>query len=111
MNRLEDSVILWKNLCSNTLLAKVDLVVFLNKCDILASKLASGIRLTKYVRSFGERPNDAETAEKCALLFLMFCCSRSLIAILQILRASSTQFIENTRQYHASSMAFALPSL
>ncbi|EMD34671.1 hypothetical protein CERSUDRAFT_86095 [Gelatoporia subvermispora B] len=64
VNRLEDSVLLWKAVCSNKLLAKVDLVLFLNKCDILAAKLASGVRLAKYVRSFGNRANDAETAEK-----------------------------------------------
>ncbi|KZT00652.1 G-alpha-domain-containing protein [Laetiporus sulphureus 93-53] len=64
VNRLEDSVLLWKAVCANKLLARVDLVLFLNKCDILAAKLASGIRLAKYVRSFGERPNDSETAEK-----------------------------------------------
>lgn len=59
-------MLLWKSICSNKLLARVDLVLFLNKCDILASKLNSGVRLAKYVKSFGERPNDAETAEKCA---------------------------------------------
>ncbi|KAI0360447.1 G-alpha-domain-containing protein [Trametes cingulata] len=64
INRLEDSVLLWKEVCSNKLLAKVDLVLFLNKCDILASKLKSGVRLAKYVRSFGDRPNEPETAEK-----------------------------------------------
>ncbi|KAI8986680.1 G-alpha-domain-containing protein [Trametes punicea] len=64
VNRLEDSVLLWKEVCSNKLLAKVDLVLFLNKCDILASKLRSGIRLAKYVRSFGDRPNEPEVAEK-----------------------------------------------
>ncbi|KAH9887208.1 G-alpha-domain-containing protein [Cubamyces lactineus] len=64
INRLEDSVLLWKEVCSNKLLAKVDLVLFLNKCDILASKLKSGIRLAKYVRSFGDRPNEPEVAEK-----------------------------------------------
>ncbi|OBZ77764.1 Guanine nucleotide-binding protein alpha-1 subunit [Grifola frondosa] len=64
VNRLEDSVVLWKAVCSNKLLAKVDLVLFLNKCDILSAKLSSGVRLAKYVRSFGERPNDAETAQK-----------------------------------------------
>lgn len=64
VNRLEDSVLLWKAVCTNQLLAKVSLVLFLNKCDILASKLQSGIRLAKYVRSFGERANDSETAEK-----------------------------------------------
>ncbi|KAG1741523.1 G-alpha-domain-containing protein [Suillus paluster] len=64
VNRLEDSVLLWKAVCSNKLLANVDLVLFLNKCDILDSKLASGIRLSKYVRSYGDRPNDMETASK-----------------------------------------------
>lgn len=61
----EDSVLLWKSICSNKLLARVDLVLFLNKCDILAAKLNSGVRLAKYVKSFGERSNDADTAEKC----------------------------------------------
>ncbi|OCH88372.1 G-alpha-domain-containing protein [Obba rivulosa] len=64
VNRLEDSVLLWKAVCSNKLLANVDLVLFLNKCDILSKKLASGVRLAKYVRSFGNRTNDSETAEK-----------------------------------------------
>ncbi|KIJ63047.1 hypothetical protein HYDPIDRAFT_93086 [Hydnomerulius pinastri MD-312] len=64
VNRLEDSVLLWKAVCSNRLLANVDLVLFLNKCDILDSKLRSGIRLSKYVRSYGDRPNDLETASK-----------------------------------------------
>ncbi|KAF9804442.1 hypothetical protein IEO21_09402 [Rhodonia placenta] len=64
VNRLEDSVLLWKAVCANKLLARVNLVLFLNKCDILAAKLASGVRLAKYVRSFGERANDSETAEK-----------------------------------------------
>lgn len=40
----EDSVLLWKSICSNKLLANVDLVLFLNKCDILEAKLNSGIR-------------------------------------------------------------------
>ncbi|KAG1779399.1 guanine nucleotide binding protein, alpha subunit [Suillus placidus] len=65
VNRLEDSVLLWKAVCSNKLLANVDLVLFLNKCDILDAKLTSGIRLSKYVRSYGDRPNDMETASKC----------------------------------------------
>ena len=40
----EDSVLLWKAVCSSKLLANVDLVLFLNKCDILEKKLNSGIR-------------------------------------------------------------------
>ncbi|KAH7882317.1 guanine nucleotide binding protein, alpha subunit [Phlebopus sp. FC_14] len=64
VNRLEDSVLLWKAVCSNKLLANVDLVLFLNKCDILDAKLKSGIRLAKYVRSYGDRPNDLDNASK-----------------------------------------------
>ncbi|KIJ27354.1 hypothetical protein M422DRAFT_271497 [Sphaerobolus stellatus SS14] len=62
VNRLEDSVLLWKSICSNKLLGNVDLILFLNKCDILAQKLETGVRLSKYVRSFGERSNDVDTA-------------------------------------------------
>jgi hypothetical protein len=36
--------LLWKAVCSSKLLANVDLVLFLNKCDILEKKLDSGIR-------------------------------------------------------------------
>jgi hypothetical protein len=66
--RQEDSVLLWKAVCSNKLLANVELVLFLNKCDILEKKLNSGIRLSKYVRSYGDRGNDIETASKCESL-------------------------------------------
>ena len=45
---------------------QVDLILFLNKCDMLARKLEAGVRLSKYVRSFGERSNDVETASQCA---------------------------------------------
>lgn len=64
VNRLEDSVLLWKAVCSNKLLANVELVLFLNKCDILDTKLKSGIRLAKYVRTYGERENDLESVTK-----------------------------------------------
>ncbi|KAF7971341.1 hypothetical protein HWV62_21350 [Athelia sp. TMB] len=64
VNRLEDSVLLWKSVCSNKLLENVDLVLFLNKCDILEKKLQAGVRLAKYVRSYGDRPNDLENASK-----------------------------------------------
>ncbi|KAF8500411.1 G-alpha-domain-containing protein [Russula emetica] len=64
VNRLEDSVLLWKGLCQNKLLAKVDLVLFLNKCDILQLKLESGVRLARYVKSYDDRSNDMDTASK-----------------------------------------------
>lgn len=59
-------MLLWKGLCQNKLLAKVDLVLFLNKCDILQRKLETGVRLARYVKSYDDRPNDMDTASKCA---------------------------------------------
>lgn len=66
-------MILWKAVCSNKLLSGVELVLFMNKCDILEQKLRSGIRLSKYLRSFGDRPNDLENAQKCMFLNLINC--------------------------------------
>ncbi|KAL1743993.1 guanine nucleotide binding protein, alpha subunit [Schizophyllum fasciatum] len=64
VNRLEDSVLLWKAVCQNKLLCNVDLVLFLNKCDILEAKLNSGIRFSKYVRSYGDRENSFTAVSK-----------------------------------------------
>ncbi|KAG6873913.1 hypothetical protein C0995_009693 [Termitomyces sp. Mi166 len=61
VNRLEDSVLLWKAVCSNKLLANVDLVLFLNKCDILDAKLKAGIQ---YIKSYGDRGNDLDSVSK-----------------------------------------------
>lgn len=105
----EDSVLLWKAVCSNKLLANVDLVLFLNKCDILEAKLNSGIRLSKYVRSYSDRSNDIDTASKCM-------CSRYIPCIhvtyrhVQILGASSVQSTESTLLYHGNFMVSALLS-
>ncbi|KAI0310022.1 guanine nucleotide binding protein, alpha subunit [Amylostereum chailletii] len=62
VNRLEDSVNLWKSIVSNRLLAKTNMILFLNKCDILRQKLASGVVFGKYITSYGtKRPNDFES--------------------------------------------------
>ncbi|KAG9006351.1 hypothetical protein FRB94_000815 [Tulasnella sp. JGI-2019a] len=61
VNRLEDSLILWKDLCKNPILQKVPLVLFLNKCDLLRRKLASGVKLSTYMVSYSERPNDYDS--------------------------------------------------
>ena len=34
MNRLEDSYALWKMICSNKLLSRAQIILFLNKCDL-----------------------------------------------------------------------------
>ncbi|TFK81822.1 G-alpha-domain-containing protein [Polyporus arcularius HHB13444] len=64
VNRLQDSVMLWKAVCSTKLLAKVQLILFLNKCDLLQKKLARGVRVKDYIPTYGDRPNDAPNAAK-----------------------------------------------
>lgn len=66
MNRLEDSFMLWKSIVANRLLARVNIVLFLNKCDLLQRKLAAGARIGSYMISYGDRPNDYESVSKCA---------------------------------------------
>lgn len=58
INRLEDSVMLWKSIVTNPLLARTNLVLFLNKIDILKRKLEAGIRFADHIVSYGDRPND-----------------------------------------------------
>ncbi|KAH7922781.1 guanine nucleotide-binding protein alpha-4 subunit [Leucogyrophana mollusca] len=58
VNRLDDSMQLWKNLVSNKLLANVSIVLFLNKIDLLQAKLKSGVRLNQYMPQYGSRSND-----------------------------------------------------
>ncbi|KAJ7191013.1 guanine nucleotide-binding protein alpha-4 subunit [Mycena pura] len=57
VNRLEDSVVLWKEICSNTLLQNGQIIMFFNKMDILKAKLRAGLIIKEYVTSFGDRPN------------------------------------------------------
>ncbi|KAI0338804.1 G-alpha-domain-containing protein [Trametopsis cervina] len=58
VNRLEDSITLWREICGNQLLGGATLILFFNKMDILQATLASGIRVQKYVPSYGDQPND-----------------------------------------------------
>ncbi|EGO05358.1 hypothetical protein SERLA73DRAFT_174479 [Serpula lacrymans var. lacrymans S7.3] len=61
VNRVEDSLLLWKAVIDQKLLANVNIVLFLNKCDLLRAKLESGVRLNQHMVSYGDRPNDYET--------------------------------------------------
>ncbi|ESK93967.1 guanine nucleotide-binding protein alpha-4 subunit [Moniliophthora roreri MCA 2997] len=60
-NRIDDSLQLFTQICSNALLKNVHLVLFLNKTDLLKAKLDAGLRVQKYITSFGDRSNDYET--------------------------------------------------
>ncbi|KII91129.1 hypothetical protein PLICRDRAFT_51316 [Plicaturopsis crispa FD-325 SS-3] len=68
-NRLADTFELWKRVCSNRLLAHAQLILMLNKKDVLADKLYSGIRFAEHVPSYrGE--NDVD--EVCNYLLHKF---------------------------------------
>ncbi|KAF8577131.1 G-alpha-domain-containing protein [Ramaria rubella] len=64
VNRLEDSITLWRTLCRSPLLSRVQLVLFLNKVDLLSRKIATGVQIARHVTSFGSRSNDVETVCK-----------------------------------------------
>ncbi|KAK7063939.1 guanine nucleotide binding protein, alpha subunit [Favolaschia claudopus] len=64
VNRVEDSLQLWQAVVSNKLLAKVNIVLFLNKCDLLQAKLDAGVRLNHYMISYSDRSNDYDSVSK-----------------------------------------------
>ncbi|KAG6811071.1 hypothetical protein H0H92_009131 [Tricholoma furcatifolium] len=64
VNRLEDSFLLWKAVCSSKILTKTTMILFLNKCDLLHKKLKSGVQVKSYLPSYGDRPNDAVNVVK-----------------------------------------------
>ncbi|KAM5536705.1 hypothetical protein V8D89_009632 [Ganoderma adspersum] len=59
-NRIDDSLQLFTAICSNKLLSNAALVLMLNKTDLLRQKLESGIKVRKYISSYGDRPNEFE---------------------------------------------------
>jgi hypothetical protein len=68
VNRWDDSINLWTSICASKLLAKTQLVLFLNKCDILRRKLKRGIKVNQFLPNFGDRPNEVMTVVKCKSL-------------------------------------------
>jgi len=66
VNRLEDSLLLWRSVVSNKLLERIPIVLFLNKCDLLREKLEAGVQLKKYLVTYGDSPNNYESVTKCA---------------------------------------------
>ncbi|KAF9650986.1 G-protein alpha subunit [Thelephora ganbajun] len=64
VNRIEDSIIIWKAICSNRLLEHATIILFMNKMDVLATALGSGLRVRDYVTSYGDLPNDVPSVVK-----------------------------------------------
>ncbi|KZT29596.1 G-protein alpha subunit [Neolentinus lepideus HHB14362 ss-1] len=60
INRIDDSLQLFTQICSHRLLKNVHLVLFLNKTDVLQAKLTTGVKVSKYITSYGDRPNQYE---------------------------------------------------
>ncbi|KAI0694499.1 guanine nucleotide binding protein, alpha subunit [Cytidiella melzeri] len=58
VNRLEDSFLLWQAICKSELLKRSIIILFMNKCDILTRKLEAGIKVNKYMTSYGARANE-----------------------------------------------------
>ncbi|KAJ2915140.1 hypothetical protein MD484_g5273, partial [Candolleomyces efflorescens] len=67
VNRLTDSLRLWQTICSNKILANLEFVIFLNKLDILAAKLKSGIQFSQFVTSYVDKPNETKPVAKYLL--------------------------------------------
>ncbi|KAH9923106.1 guanine nucleotide binding protein, alpha subunit [Amylocystis lapponica] len=55
-NRIDDSLQLFTTICSNKLLQKATLVL----TDLLKKKIQAGVKVRKYISSFGDRPNTYE---------------------------------------------------
>ena len=56
---------LWKSVCSSKLLQNSEMVLFLNKCDILQAKLMSGLQFKDWVPKY-DGPNTLEGISRCA---------------------------------------------
>ncbi|KAI6021707.1 guanine nucleotide binding protein, alpha subunit [Pisolithus microcarpus] len=59
VNRLEDSAI-----CSSQLLKSTTMIIFLNKIDLLAKKIASGVMVRQFLPSYADRPNETKAVVK-----------------------------------------------
>ncbi|KAJ7187293.1 G-protein alpha subunit [Mycena filopes] len=64
VNRVQDSLELWREIVGNPLLAKTAFILLFNKKDVLQAHINAGVMVKKYVPSFGDRPNDVASVTK-----------------------------------------------
>lgn len=57
-------------MCSCKLLSRTQMILFLNKCDLLQAKLMRGVRIRDQVPSYSDRKNDLPTATRCMWFFV-----------------------------------------
>ncbi|KAJ7466951.1 guanine nucleotide binding protein, alpha subunit [Mycena latifolia] len=60
-NRIHDSLQLLTSICTNELLKNAQLILLLNKTDVLRQKLEAGVQVRQYITSYGNRPNNFST--------------------------------------------------
>jgi hypothetical protein len=63
VNRLEDSFMLWTDICRNKLLQHATLVLMLNKMDVLAKVLEGGETVRRFIPSY-QGANELESVVK-----------------------------------------------
>ena len=63
---MAESLILFESVINSRWFLRTSIILFLNKIDIFKAKLEAGIRLAKYIVSYGSRPNDYENTSSCA---------------------------------------------
>ncbi|KDN40479.1 hypothetical protein RSAG8_08099, partial [Rhizoctonia solani AG-8 WAC10335] len=61
VNRLQDSFDMWRDLCKTTILRHIPVLLLLNKIDLLEKKLHAGIKISEYLVSYGDRPNELKS--------------------------------------------------
>ncbi|KAF7307916.1 G-protein alpha subunit [Mycena kentingensis (nom. inval.)] len=64
INRVQDSLELWREIVGNQLLAKTAFILLFNKKDILTAHIKAGVQVKKYVPSYADRPNDVPSVTK-----------------------------------------------
>jgi guanine nucleotide-binding protein alpha-1 subunit len=72
VNRLKDTIEIWKHVCGNKLLQRATLVLFLNKMDVLERTLIDGVRVKDYIPAY-EGANELAPVVACA------CSGRCLV--------------------------------
>ncbi|KAG6812548.1 hypothetical protein H0H92_002317 [Tricholoma furcatifolium] len=61
INSVHDSFSLWKTVCSSKLLASVQIILFMNKTDLLKKKLDMGLAVRDYLPEYKETKHDFVT--------------------------------------------------
>ena len=62
VNRVEDSIYIWKKVCKNDLLSRTTIILFLNKIDVFKAKLPK-VPLEKYFNDYAGGPDVNKAAK------------------------------------------------